>query len=507
MLNRRSNLRAAGAALAATSLAPRRLLAQAPGPDTIVIAQGADAYTMDPAKHSVFPTANILFHLYDALVTQDESGRFQPALAESWSNPDATSWDFKLRRGVKFHNGEELDAEAIKFSFDRALDPEFKAPYRSRIAVIKSVEVVDSHTVRFRTEQPYPTMLFILYEASFPALIVPPKHVRAGGADALARRAIGTGPYRFVEWVKDERVVLEANPDYWGGTPKIRRLVWRPIPEPRTRIAELKGGGVDLAGDIPPEEIQGLSSGRTRIVNVPSDFLFFVAFDTLKPGPLQDKRVRQALNHAVDVDAIQRSLLGGLGQRIAVTLPRNAFGYDESVQPYAYDPARARQLLAEAGLANGFKIPLISRQGRYVKDKEITQAIAGYLQRVGVEVELRYVEPGVWGQVSERKGREGLSYPGWSGLDPDLVWYPILHTGQYQSYFSNKELDALLIKGRTTLDTNERLAAYRAAARLIKEEAPHIPLFQPPLVYATSARLSWSPRTDSMINLRKAELR
>ena len=507
MLHRRSTLRLAGTALAASGLAASRAIAQSPGADTIVVAQGADAYTMDPAKHSVFPTANILFHVYEALVTKDASGQFQPLLATSWSNPDPTIWEFKLRQGVKFHNGEAFDADAVKLTFDRALDPAFNSPYRSRIAVIKRVDIVDPFTVRFVTEAPYPTMLSTLFEASFAALIVPPRHVREGGPDALARRAIGTGPYRFAEWVKDERVVIEANPEYWGGAPKIRRIVWRPIPEARARIAELKSGGIDLGGDIPPEEIQGLSSGRTRVINVASDLLYFIGLDTLKPGPLQDKRVRQALNHAIDADAMQRSLLAGLGERIAVTLPRSAFGYDDTIKPYAYDPARAKQLLAEAGYPNGFKIPLITRQGRYLKDKEVTQAAAGFLSRIGVEVELRFVEAGVWAQISERKGRDGLSFGGWSGLDADLVWYPLLFTGQYQSYYSNPELDALLIKGRSTLDDKERMDAYRAAARIIKEEAPHIPFFVPPLIYAASSRLVWTPRTDSMIDLRKAELR
>ena len=479
----------------------------APGRDTIVVAQGADAYTMDPAKHSAFPTANILFHLYDALIAQDDSGKFVPALAESWSNPDPLTWQFKLRQGVKFHNGEDFDANAVKFSFDRALDPNFKAPYFSRISVIKSVTVVDKYTVAFKTEKPYPTMLFALYEAAFPALIVPPKFVTENGPDALAHRAIGTGPYKFVEWVKDDRVVLEANPDYWGGAPKIKRIVWRPIPEARTRIAELRTGGIDVAGDIPPEELGGLNSGRTKVLSAPSDFIFFIAFDTLSQTPLQDKRVRQALNHAVDVDAILKSLLAGQGQRIAVTLPRNAFGYDDSLQPYPYDPAKAKQLLAEAGYPNGFKIPLTSRQGRYIKDKEITQAIGGFLERVGVQVEYKYLEPGVWAQVSERHAREGLIYPGWSGLDPDLVWYPILSTGQYQSYYTNKELDALLEKGRTTVDAKERLDAYRAAAKIIKEDAPHIPLFQPATTYVVSSRMAWTPRGDTMVDFRRAEIK
>ncbi|MBI1773951.1 MAG: hypothetical protein HYR63_01260 [Proteobacteria bacterium] len=470
----------------------------------IVVAQAADAYTLDPAKHSVFPTANILFHMFDALVTKNAAGVFQPALAESWSNPDPTTWQFKLRRGVKFHNGEDFDAEAVKFTFARALDPNFKAPYYSRIAAIKVVEVVDRFTVNFKTEKPFPTMLFSLYEAAFPALIVPPKYIAQNGPDALSKKPIGTGPYRFLEWRKDERVVMEAFPDYWGGAPKIKTLTWRPIPEVRTRIAELKSGGVDIIGDVPPEDIAGLDRGETKIVNVPSDFLYFYAFDTIKPSPLQDKRVRQALNYAVDVDAIQKAILNGYGQRLSVTLPKNASAYDDSVSPYPYDPAKAKALLAEAGYANGFTIPLTARQGRYLKDKEVMEATMGFLAKVGVKVEAHYLEPGVWAQVSEKKGREGLIFGGWSGLDPDLVWYPLLYTGQYQSYYSNKQLDELLDKGRSTVDVQERIALYRQAAQLIKDDAALLPMVQPPLIYGMNRRLDWQPRIDSMIDLRGA---
>jgi peptide/nickel transport system substrate-binding protein len=478
--------------------------ASAQDANTIVIAQPADAYTLDPAKHSAFPTANIMFQIYDALVTIDADGNFKPALAESWSNPDPLTWRFKLRQGVKFHNGEEFNAESVKFSFERALDPDFQAPYFSRISAIKAVEVVDEYTVDFKTENPYPTMLFSLYEAAFPALIVPPKYLEEKGPDILATAPVGTGPYKFVEWLKDDRVVLEANPDYWGGAPKIERVVFRPIKEVRTRIAELRSGGVNLAVDIPPEDVPSLESGETKVEVAASDFIYFFAFDTLKESPLQNKLVRQAINHAIDVDAIQQSLLGGMGTRIALALPTNAFGYDPNWKPYEFDPEKAKALLAEAGYADGFTIPLTSRQGRYLKDREIMEASIGFLANVGITVEPNYLEPGVWAQVSEKKGREGLIFPGWSGRDPDLVWYPLLYTGQYQSYYSNPELDKLLDAGRATIDADERRDIYAKAAEIIKEEAPHVPMIQPPLIYGLSANLNWTPRTDSMIDLRTA---
>ncbi|MGV6873579.1 ABC transporter substrate-binding protein [Pseudochelatococcus sp. B33] len=491
-------------ALAAVAIPSLPTASPAQGPATLVVAQPADAYSMDPAKHSTFPTANVLFQIYDALVTQDENGEIAPALATSWSNPDPLTWRFKLREGVKFHNGEPFNAAAVKYSFDRALDPGFKAPYYARIAQIKAVEIVDDYTVDIKTEKPFPTMLLSLYEASFPALIVPPSYTQQDDGAALASKPVGTGPYRFVAWQKDEQVVLEANPDYWGGKPAIDRVVFRPIKETRTRIAELKSGGVGIAVDIPPEDIPALEGGNTKVASVASEFLYFLAFDTTRDTPLKNKLVRQAINYAVDVDAIQQALLNGMGNRIALTLPQNAFGYDPSWQPYPFDPDKARALLAEAGYPDGFTIPLMTRKGRYMKDSEIVEATAGFLARVGIKADIQYIEPGVWGQISEKKGREGITFPGWSGRDPNLVWMPLLHTGEYQSYYSNPELDALLNAGAGTIDPAERTAIYQKAAAIIKEEAPHLPMLQLPLIYGLDAKLSWTPRPDSVIDLRKA---
>lgn len=471
---------------------------------TIVIAQPADAYSMDPAKHSAFPTANILFQIYDGLVRQNAKGEFVPALATEWSNPDPLTWRFKLREGVTFHNGEVFDAKAVKASFDRALNPDFAAPYYSRISHIKSVDIVDAQTIDFHTEAPFPTMLLSLYEASFPALIVPPVYAQQNGGADIGAKPIGTGPYRFVEWRKDEGVVLEANPDYWGGKPAIEKVVFRPIKETRTRIAELRSGGVDIAVDVPPEDVANLEGGDTKVTAISSEVLYFLAFDTTRDTPLKDKRVRQAINYAVDVDAIQDALLGGMGERIALTLPTNGFGYHADWTPYPYDPVKARELLAEAGYPDGFTIPFMTRAGRYLKDTEIVEATAGFLAEVGIQADIQYIEPGVWGQISEAKKREGITFPGWSGRDPNLVWVPLLTTGAYQSYFSNADLDKLMSEGGSEIDPDKRRAIYDQAAIIIKEEAPHLPMLTPPLIYGLDAHLNWSPRSDSIIDLRDA---
>jgi peptide/nickel transport system substrate-binding protein len=471
---------------------------------TLVIAQSTDAISLDPQKHTTYPTQNVLWHIYEPLVSMDAAGAYHPALATAWQIVNDTTWQFKLRPNVKFHNGDSLTAEDVKFTFDRALNPDTRNPTRANLTQIERVDVVDSLTVNFVTKGAYPVLPYRLSENSFSSLIIPSKYVKEKGNDILASQPIGTGPYKFASHRKDERLELEANADYWGGAPAINKVVFRPIPETAARIAELRSGGADLVVNVPPEQVSSLSSGSTKVDTTPSNFVMMVVFNTLDEGPLRNKDVRQALNYAVDVDAIVKNIMGGLAQRIAVALPREGVGYPKDLQPYPYDPKRAREMLAAAGFPNGFKVPFISRSGRYLKDKEVVETVAGYLQKVGVETELRLVEPGVWAQLSDRKGREGLSYPGWSGPDAELVWSNILVTGQLQSYFSNAELDGLLEQGRNTLDQTKRLEAYSRAAALIKEEAPHIPLFQPPLIFARNEKLAWIPRGDEIIDLRTA---
>lgn len=250
--------------------------------------------------------------------------------------------------------------------------------------------------------------------------------------------------------------------------------------------------------------MDGLDTDDTKVAVVPSDFLYFFVFDTTRDTPLTNKKVRQAINHAVDVDAIQQALMNGMGERIALTLPVNGFAYDPTWESYAYDPEKAKALLAEAGYPDGFTIKMMSRKGRFLKDAEIIEASAGFLAQVGIETEIEYLEPGVWGQVSEKKGREGIIFPGWSGRDPNLVWYPLLKSGLYQSYFSNSELDTLLEAGAATIDAEERKEIYSKAAAIIKEEAPHLPMIQPPLIFGLDKSLVWAPRSDGIIDLRGA---
>ena len=319
-----------------------------PAKDTLVVALSADALSMDPARHTTYPTGTVLFHIYDPLVTRDANGNIQPWLAESWELLDDVTWQFKLKEGVTFTNGEPFNAECVKYSLERVLDPDTQAPNKTRIAAIDHVDVVDEYTVNVVTQYPAPTLLQGMAEDGFCAMMVPVQHTSTS-LETLGSEPVGTGPYMLKEWVKDDHITLVANDAYWGTAPAIKTIIFRPIPETSTAISELKSGGVDVITNVPPEQMDGLNTDTTKVVAKATDRLFYINVNTLEEGPLQNKLVRQAIAYAIDVDAINESLLGGMAQRTAINLPLEAFGYDASLTPYEYNPEKAKELLAEAG--------------------------------------------------------------------------------------------------------------------------------------------------------------
>ncbi len=253
---------------------------------------------------------------------------------------------------MKFTNGEELDASAVKFTFDRVMNPDNKTTERASIDTIEKTDVVDAQTVNITTRIPgvlLPARVSELYGS-----ILPPRYVQEKGKDEVGLKPVGTGPYKLVEWKKNERLLLEANEEYWRGPAKVKRIVVRPILDDSARMAALLAGEVDMVSNLPYvriKEIQG--NDKLTVKTIPSPRVFFVVIDPRKP-PFNNVKVRQALNYAVDVDAIIKSLYVGYAQRLATLVDRAAFGYDPNVKPYPYDPAKAKQLLADAGYANGF---------------------------------------------------------------------------------------------------------------------------------------------------------
>src|SRR5579864_8305648 len=358
---------------------------QAQTPRTLVVAQSADMDTGDPAKSTGLATNAILVNIYDTLVHRDANLNLNPVLALSWRAVDPTTWEFALRKGVKFHDGEPLNAEAVKFAFDRMLDPKTHWPGAGSLRLVKAVTVLNDDAVRITTSEPWPSMPRFL---GYYGMIVPQGYLKQNGDDALIRHPIGTGPYRFVRWVKDDRVELEANPDYWGGRPKISRVVIRVIPTDAARVAELLAGSVQLANLLPPELFSPIQiSSKTKLEVGKSLSVFFVIYNLVnvaKDKPLADPRVREALNYAINRQAILAGVMHNVGAPVATFCTDVMDACDPSIPPFTYDPNKARTLLREAGYANGFDFSISGTSGTYPGDRDIVQALADQLNQVGV---------------------------------------------------------------------------------------------------------------------------
>jgi ABC-type transport system substrate-binding protein len=338
----------------------------------VVIAQGVDPTTLDTMNQQETPASVVAAHLFDTLVERDPNLKAVPALAAEIPRLVSPQvWEVKLRRGVKFHNGEEFDAESVKFSLERVKLPTMRAS--SNFRPIDRVEIVDPYTVRVHTSKPWPTFTTVMGFRQ--ASMYPPKAYAGKDSAFISKNPIGTGPYKLVRWSKDEEIVLEANEQYWRGAPRIKTVVFRPIPDDAVRVAALQNGEVDVAVNIPPH-LANIIAGHPRVFlttapSIRTLQLMFVTheFDAQHKlvGPYKgvtaDKRVRQAITSAIDADEIIKSVLDGKAIRLATMLTPLHFGYDAALKPVKQDVAKAKKLLAEAGYAGGLELTLNSPQG------------------------------------------------------------------------------------------------------------------------------------------------
>jgi peptide/nickel transport system substrate-binding protein len=481
--------------------------AQAQAPEALVVAQGVDMQTGDPHRTTHTHAINVLANMYDTLVGRDASLALRPGLALSWRAVDATTWEFKLRQGVKFHNGEPFNAQAVKFSFERMLDPKTKWPGAGALRLIKSVTVVDDATVRFATERPWPLLPRFL---GYYGMIVPPGLLAQSGDEGLIRHPVGTGPYRFVRWVKDDRVELEANPDYWGGKPRISRVIFRAIPSESSRLAELLAGSVHLINLVPPELFKPIQdSSRAKLVEGRSLSVYFVIANLVniaKDRPLADPRVRQALNYAIDRKAILASIMHGVGQPVATVCTEVMLGCDASIAPFAYDPERAKALLRDAGYPNGFEFTITTTSGAYPGDRDIALAVADQLNRVGVRARANVTEYGV--QLKAVQSRQ-LAEDGWFtrftdffGLSTIIPFRAFYSKGEWSLWRpGHHEFDQLVEAANVAGDETQMRDLSRRIQALYKDEAPAISLFTAPNVYGMHPDLEWTPRPDLLLTM------
>ncbi len=446
---------------------------------TLVIAQGTDIDTTDVHVTASTPTISVMSHIKETLFDFSPEGKIVPELATGFTvSADGRTWTLRLRTGVRFHDGTPFNAEAVKVNLDRVLDPATRAPFRFLIDRITEVTVVDDGTVRLVTSAPFAPMLAHLTHAG--TAMQSPTAMRRLGAD-YGRNPSGTGPFKFKEWVRGDRVVMTRNDDYWGEKANLDELVFRAVPDDGARVLAMEAGTVHVAVRVPPRDIERLEKlPGIRIDHTTSVRTIYIAFNTQRP-PFNDKRVRQAFNYAINKNAIVRSALAGTARVSDAPIAPNVAGYSP-IMTYEADLDRARALLTEAGYGRGLAVTFHHTAGRYVRDAEIAAGIQGLLRRVGVEARLITMEFGAYvATVRNPRSIDELQMHmlGWGTItgDGDYGLYSLFHSSQWPpqfntSHYKNPRVDALLEEARVTTDQSVRTARYRDAMRIIVDDAP-----------------------------------
>lgn len=475
-------------AIASLGAVPDR--AQAAG--DLTMAQALDPGNLDPIDTFLLAWGSIGSNIFDGLVYRTADIEIEPGLATSWEFlDDDKRIRFTLRDGVTFHNGEPFDADAVKYTFERLLGDEgAKGPQRSNYTAIERVEAIDDLTVDFFLSQPDPVLITKL--AGYGAMIVPPDYIEEVGEEAFNSKPVGTGPYRVVGYTPSVSVELERFDDYWRGKPGLDKLTYRFIPEASTRIAELRSGGVDVVSTIPASLVDSVKDADDlELIAVPGPSVQSLRLRTTG-AVTEDVRVRQAMNMAIDRQAIIDSLLQGYAQPIDSLQGAKSFGYDAGLEGYPYDPEAAKALLKEAGVAPGTAVG-IDFQSNDANFREIVQAIGGYLSLVGLQANLNPVETSVLLNEVIPEGKTSEMYQfNWGGwtFDFDNTAYLLYHSDErWNPYGTSPELDALLEEQRGTFDQDKREAILRKVAAYAKEQAYDVPLFGYDTLYGVSDRV------------------
>lgn len=474
------------AALAFAGAAAAPAAAQTP-PDVLVVGQIAEPQSLDPHTVTATNDFRILVNVYDGLVRfKDGTLEVEPALAESWEiSDDGKTYTFKLRQGVKFHDGSDFDAEAVKFNFDRMLKKDHPFydtgpfPLSFNFASVEAVNVLDEHTVEFRLSEAFAPFLSNL---AYPTgLIVSPAAVEKHGKE-YGRTPSGTGPFKFVEWLSNQRVVVERNPDYWDGAAKLQAVVFRPITDANTRVAEMMAGGIDVMVEVPPDNLATFEQDANfAVAEQAGPHVWFAILNT-KEGPFADKRVRQAANYAVNKQTLVDDVLQGTATVAAGPISPAFNWVESSVEPYAHDPEKAKALLAEAGVENPQVTFYVTEGGSGMLDPiTMGAAIQADLQAVGFKVKIETYEWNTFlGRVNPGlEGKADMAEMAWMTNDPDTVPYLTLRTdampdkgGFNSGYYSNPQLDELLEKARRSTDQAERGKLYGEVQSIVHDDAP-----------------------------------
>jgi peptide/nickel transport system substrate-binding protein len=462
----------------------------------LVVAQPSDTLTLDPSVDTSPISLNIFKNIYDQLTDIAADGSVAPLLATEWeASDDAKVWTFTIKPDVKFHDGATVTVDDVVWSFTKIMADE-KSPVRAYLSSVEKVEAVGDNQVRFTLTEP-----FAPFHRQVSLISILPKKVYEEiGAGAFSQKPVGSGPFKVVTWIKDDRVELQSFEDFHGGAPEIDTVVFRPVPSESARASALASGELDIVPVLPPALIEPLKArDGIRVEQVESNRVLYLGFDVNQPV-LSDLKLRQAIDHAIDREAITTQLLRGLGTPVGQVVAPVTFGYDPSIEPTAYDVDRAKQLVEESGYS-GEPILFQYPNNRYAFGEEVAQAVAGYLQAVGINVDLQGMEYSAFFPLWLNKKLNGMhlfAY-GPSIMDAELPLRSLYQTGPSRGYWSSAEVDELAKAQRATSDLEERKQLISQVWKLSKENVPYVILYNEIQAYGIREGVDWQPRPDERL--------
>ena len=473
----------------------------------LVIAVDTPPKTMNPHGFNSDANLSYMSNFFDGLLQRPKSGgQLAPALATKWSKLDALTWKFDLRKGVKFHNGNAFTAADVKYTFERMKDPNF-SKFVNIANSIASIETPDDYTVIFKTGKPIPWFAETMHQN----FIVDKESTEKRDSGDYNTKAIGTGAYKFVEWVKGAYIRMEVNPDYWEGAPQFKTVDIKPITEDSTRFAAIATRQADILSGVPVPMIDRIKKTPTiELISRPARRSMYMALGNKQGTPFADIRVRKAIAMAINEDEIIKTVMRGQATAAAQIPDTATVGYDASLKRLPFDPAAAKALLKEAGFANGFDITVAGPNDRYINDEKICEAIAKYLAKIGLNVTLDVKPKSIF--FDEMANNKHAFYlVGWmdGSYDFGRSAQLIIHTvdrdkgmGPYNgAMYSNAALDKEIIASASILDRNEREKALQKINRTSVEDVAWIPLHYQQDIYAMlkNRNVKFTPRPDGWI--------
>ena len=454
-----------------------------PAAGTLRVAHPNKLLSLDPTGPNSLegPTLTAGRHIFDQLVVKDfTTGEFKPSLATKWVIPDASTWTFTLRTDAKFHDGSPVTSADVKATLERIL--KLKGPIAPLWGTLDTVETPDPATATLKFKSPIGTVL-----ASAALLNILPASKM--DQDGFFTKPIGSGPFKVSDFKPDAQLTLEANPSYWGGAPGLQSLIFRIIPETTARLTAIDTGEIDVTWTIPPDQLPKLKQNQSLTISPTSSYTYYFIWMNAKRPPFTDKRVRQALAYALDVDAMVKDLLGGIGKRAQAPIPSTVFGYAPQT-PYAYDPAKAKQLLADAGYSGGNELDMIWNPTSGPQIQEIAQSVISYWNAVGVKVKNDQQESGVWlDNLIKLNWDMDLQTNAVLTGDADFTLRRLYLSSANRNGYANPDLDKILNDAAQEADQQKRAALYAQADKIIWDEAVGIFPFEIVENYVTNKKV------------------